>query len=105
MRVESKPLAFVYDSRADVIHELLHGSHAHNLVKFECRSCLRIHVRVTSPMLTPFSGGRLRVPDGVIVSVDEDWKRWIMNRGARETPDCPACGVAMVPVRDDTEPP
>ena len=87
MRI-GEPFAFVFDSRADVVHELLHGSHAHNLIKFECRGCLRIHVRVRSPMFTPFSGRKWSVPDGVVVTVDEDWQRWSASRDGSQPRDC-----------------
>jgi endogenous inhibitor of DNA gyrase (YacG/DUF329 family) len=97
MRFES-PLTFVFESREDVVNEILRGSHAHNLRGFECATCKRLHVRVQSNKLTPFSA-RVRVPADVVLDVDPDWQKWCLSGPVDESsPSCPTCGRPMVPL-------
>ncbi len=88
-------MAFVHTfvARADVIQELLHGRHRHNLEAWQCTSCPRLHVRIRSAMLTPFSG-ELSLPEGTQVDVDKDWRRG--QAAAATVPVCPADGTAMI---------
>jgi hypothetical protein len=98
MRMES-PLTFVFDSREDVVREIIQGQHAHHLRGFECTSDGRIVVRVDTPKLTPFSA-HVRVRDGVTVDADTDWRKWMQRPDdLNVAPPCAGCGSAMRPLQ------
>ncbi len=82
-----------FESRAEVIRELLHGQHRHNLEGWQCTRCTRLHVRIRSPMLTPFSAD-VRLPEGVLVDVDKDWRR--SRQAAATPPICPTDSATMI---------
>ena len=64
----------VFESRMQVIDEILHGNHAHNLRGYRCHTCDRLLVRVVTPMLTPFSRPQnLRLPPGLLLDVETEW--------------------------------
>ncbi len=94
MRVET-PLTFVFDSRDDVIHEIVDGQTADSVEGYECLRCGRIMVRVFTPKLTPFSAASYRkVPAGVEVDSEVVWGK----DGAHDLPPpvCPGEGAEMV---------
>ena len=82
-----------FESRDEVIRELLHGRHRHNLEGWQCARCPRLHVRIRSPMLTPFSAG-MQLPEGVVVDVDKDWRR--NQEAAAKAPMCPTDAAPMI---------
>ena len=94
MRVET-PLTFVFDSRDDVIREIIDGQTADSVEGYECHHCGRIMVRVFTPKLTPFSAASYRrVPAGVEVDSEVLWG----NDGAHDLPlpVCPRDAAEMV---------
>jgi hypothetical protein len=88
---------FVFDGRDDVIREILHGSHAHNLRGHECAACGRLRVHVRTPMLTPFSSpDHMRLPGRLAVDVDSDWQKWQFRGTSEDSPPTrPTCGGEM----------
>ena len=87
---------FVFDSRADMLRELIDGADAAYLVGYECPKCHALHVINFRERMTPFSyRPGMQVPAGVHITVEHG------VFGAISSKLCRTDWTAMVAIRTE----